>query len=258
MGNFFSSSCDSPRLHLEASGIRQCYSLGAVSSSQVSGSVQDVLGKRGKKDSEVLKVLDGVDLVIPEGEVLFLRGASGSGKSTLLYILAGLERPSAGVIKLEGEELYALSSSHLATIRNQRMGFIFQSYFLLPELTAFENIHLPALLSGKPRPERVASLLERIGLAERAAHLPSQMSGGEQQRVAIARALINEPPILFADEPTGNLDPVTGASIAELLLGIAREEGRTLVVVTHDPQLAAQGDRQIILEKGKIIESSLA
>lgn len=216
--------------HLKARGLCQTYDLGA----------------------ERLQVLRGVDLDVPKGEVLFLRGASGAGKSTLLYILAGLEHPRSGSIEFEGENLFALSRDRLATLRNGRMGFVFQSYFLLPELTALENVMLPAMLGGKKRSEAARSLLDRVGLSGRLDHLPSQLSGGEQQRVAIARSLINDPGILFADEPTGNLDSATGAGIIDLLLGLARQDGRTFVAVTHDPALAALGDRQLFLRNGSL------
>lgn len=216
--------------HLTARNLYQTYTLGSIP----------------------LEVLSGIDLDIVRGEVIFLRGASGAGKSTLLYILAGLEHPMSGEVHFEEKNLFALKSDALALLRNQHMGFIFQSYFLLPELTALENVHLPACLAGKPCEKKAKELLHRVGLAERMDHLPSQLSGGEQQRVAIARALINDPTILFADEPTGNLDATTGASIIDLLLGLARQDNRTLVAVTHDPVLAARGDRELLLVEGKL------
>jgi putative ABC transport system ATP-binding protein/lipoprotein-releasing system ATP-binding protein len=216
--------------HLSARGLRQTYELG----------------------SERLEVLRGVDLDVAKGEVVFLRGASGAGKSTLLYILAGLEHPRAGSVSFEGEQLFDLGRDRLATLRNRRMGFVFQSYFLLPELTALENVMLPAMLGGARRAEEAKRLLDRVGLSGRLDHLPSQLSGGEQQRVAIARSLINDPGILFADEPTGNLDAATGAGIIDLLLGLARQDGRTFVAVTHDPALAALGDRQLFLAQGHL------
>jgi len=199
-----------------------------------------------------LQVLNGVDLDVAKGEVVFLRGASGAGKSTLLYILAGLEHPREGSVEFEGEKLFALKGDWEALLRNRRMGFVFQSYFLLPELTAFENVLLPSMLGGRKNEAHALSLLDRVGLSERLDHLPSQLSGGEQQRVAIARALVNDPGILFADEPTGNLDAATGAGIIELLLGLARQDGRTFVAVTHDPALAALGDRELYLREGHL------
>jgi putative ABC transport system ATP-binding protein/lipoprotein-releasing system ATP-binding protein len=204
---------------------------------------------------ERLEVLKGVDLDVQKGEIIFLRGPSGAGKSTLLYILAGLEHPKSGSVEFEGEALFSLGSDRQAQLRNRRMGFVFQSYFLLPELTALENVLLPAMLGGsanKGGEKKARELLDRVGLSGRLNHLPSQLSGGEQQRVAIARALVNDPGILFADEPTGNLDAATGAAIVELLLGLARQDGRTFVAVTHDPALAALGDRQLYLEGGHL------
>ena len=201
-----------------------------------------------------IQVLRGIDLDIAAGESVFLCGASGAGKTTLLYTLAGLETPEAGTVAFEGRSLYALSGNALACLRNQHMGFIFQSYFLLPELTALENVLLPALLGGKSRTAHGKHLLARVGLAERMAHLPSELSGGEQQRVAIARALINDPAILFADEPTGNLDSQNGEIIISLLLDLAKAEGRTLAVVTHDEHVAQRGDRLIRILDGRLAD----
>ena len=223
----------SKSVHLKARGLHQSYDLG----------------------SSHLDVLRGVDLEVSRGEVIFLRGPSGGGKSTLLYILAGLEHPRDGTVEFEGEQLFALKSDRQAALRNRRMGFVFQSYFLLPELTAIENVMLPAMLGGKQSGSKARSLLDRVGLADRLEHLPSQLSGGEPQRVAIARALINDPSILFADEPTGNLDAATGAGIIELLLGLARQDGRTFVAVTHDTALASLGDRQLYLRSGHLEEN---
>jgi len=223
--------------HLRARGLHQTYELAGVR----------------------LQVLQGIDLDVERGEVVFLRGPSGAGKSTLLYILAGLERPRRGTVEFEGEQLFSLRSDRKALLRNKRMGFVFQSYFLLPELTALENVLLPAMIGGSANREgekNARSLLDRVGLAGRLDHLPSQLSGGEQQRVAIARALVNNPGILFADEPTGNLDSSTGADIIELLLGLARQDGRTFVAVTHDPALAALGDRQFYLREGQLSEKT--
>lgn len=199
-----------------------------------------------------ISVLRGVSLDIAMGEAVFLCGASGAGKTTLLYTLAGLETPEAGTVEFEGQSLYAIGSDKLAQVRNRRMGFVFQSYFLLPELTAIENVLVPAMISGDPREELARGLLERVGLAERVDHLPAELSGGEQQRVAIARALINDPAILFADEPTGNLDSHNGEAIIELLLDVARKDRRTLVVVTHDENLARRGDRLLRMEDGRL------
>ncbi|MFM7182353.1 MAG: ABC transporter ATP-binding protein [Verrucomicrobiales bacterium] len=202
---------------------------------------------------EEVPVLHGVDLDVSAGEVVFLRGPSGAGKTTLLYILAGLEKPDAGDVEIEGEALYIGGSSRLARRRNTRMGYLFQHFFLMPELTAVENVLLPAFIGGRDRTAAAEAMLEKVGLGHRLHHLPAELSGGEQQRVALARALVNDPAILFADEPTGNLDSRNGAAIMDLLLGLARDQGRTLVVVTHDAKLAAVGDRQLEMRDGKII-----
>ncbi len=197
-----------------------------------------------------IEVLRGIDLDLAPGETVFLCGASGAGKTTLLYTIAGLETPEAGTVEFEGRSLYNLSGNALARLRNDRMGFVFQSYFLLPELTALENVLLPALIGGKKAEGRARELLERVGLKDRIDHLPSELSGGEQQRVAIARSLVNDPSILFADEPTGNLDSKNGEIIIALLLDLAKADGRTLAVVTHDERLAAKGDRTVHIVDG--------
>lgn len=199
-----------------------------------------------------IDVLRGVSLEIYRGESVFFCGASGAGKTTLLYTLAGLERPESGRVEFEEQNLYAMGSGRLARLRNERMGFVFQSYFLLPELTALENVVLPSLMGGRRKLDHARELLCRVGLQDRFHHLPSELSGGEQQRVAIARALVNDPSILFADEPTGNLDSHTGESIVDLLLGVAREDRRTLLVVTHDESLAQRGDRLLRIEEGRM------
>jgi ABC-type lipoprotein export system ATPase subunit len=200
-----------------------------------------------------IDVLKGISLEVRSGEIVFLCGASGAGKTTLLYTLAGLERPRSGRVSFEGADIYAMSSDRLAGLRNRRMGFVFQAYFLLPELTALENVTLPSMMGGKPRQAEATNLLERVGLKERLHHLPSELSGGEQQRVAIARSLINDPSIIYADEPTGNLDSHTGQAIIELLLEVARHDRRTLIVVTHDQQLASRGDRLLRIEDGRLM-----
>ncbi|MEI6073396.1 MAG: ABC transporter ATP-binding protein [Verrucomicrobiae bacterium] len=200
----------------------------------------------------VIPVLRGISLDISGGEAVFLCGASGAGKTTLLYTLAGLETPESGSVEFEGQSLYGIGSDRLARLRNARMGFVFQSYFLLPELTALENVLVPAMIGGRSDRARAAGLLARVGLAGRADHLPAELSGGEQQRVAIARALINDPAIVFADEPTGNLDSHTGEAVIEILLGVVRDDGRTLVVVTHDEHLARRGDRLLRIEDGQL------
>jgi putative ABC transport system ATP-binding protein/lipoprotein-releasing system ATP-binding protein len=213
------------------------------------------LRKSFRLGSSTLEILRGLDLTVLRGETVFLCGASGAGKSTLLYTLAGLERPTTGEVRFENEDLYSVSAARQAELRNTRMGFVFQSYMLLPELTALENVALPGLIGGRPDLARAASLLKQVGLADRSGHLPSELSGGEQQRVAIARSLVNRPGMLFADEPTGNLDSRTGGEIVDLLLGLAREHGTTLLAVTHDTNLAARGDRVLHIRDGALEEA---
>ena len=200
-----------------------------------------------------INVLEGISLTIPSGERAFLCGASGAGKTTLLYVLAGLEKPAAGSISVGGVPLYSVPAGVQATIRNTFLGYVFQHFNLLPELTALENVALPSQIAGKLNNEKAAELLNRVGLGHRLHHLPAELSGGEQQRVAIARALINDPRVLFADEPTGNLDPQTGSDVMQLLLDVAAESGKTLVVVTHDSKLAAMGDRCLTIATGKLV-----
>ena len=199
-----------------------------------------------------IEVLRGIDLDIEAGEAIFLIGASGAGKTTLLYTLAGLERPESGTVVFEGRQLYKGNEATLAKLRNERVGFVFQGYFLLPELTAMENVLLPSLIGGKPRQAGAEAALEQVGLAHRMNHLPAELSGGEQQRVAIARAVMNNPSIIFADEPTGNLDSKTGDGIMDLLLALVHEKKKTLVVVTHDARLAARGDRRLEIQDGML------
>jgi len=197
-----------------------------------------------------IEVLRGVSLEVQHGESIFLCGASGAGKTTLLYTLAGLERPESGEVEFEGRKLYRGGESALARLRNEKMGFVFQGYFLLPELTALENVMLPGMIGRHPAKEACAQSLAAVGLGDRVNHLPPELSGGEQQRVAIARALTNDPDIIFADEPTGNLDSKTGDAIMDLLLGLAHERKKTLVVVTHDNNLAQRGDRTLRIVDG--------
>lgn len=197
-----------------------------------------------------IEVLRGISLSVEQGEAVFLCGASGAGKTTLLYTLAGLERPESGTVDFEGRRLYTGSATSQAQLRNRKMGFVFQGYFLLPELTALENVMLPGMIGGKAKRAGAEASLKDVGLGERLHHLPAELSGGEQQRVAIARALTNDPDIIFADEPTGNLDSKTGDSIMDLLLELARGRQKTLLVVTHDPRLAELGDRQLRIVDG--------
>ena len=203
--------------------------------------------------SRKLEVLRGISMEVERGEAVFLVGASGAGKTTLLYTLAGLERPEAGTVEFEGERLYSGGSRVQARRRNRQMGFVFQGYFLLPELTALENVMLPEMIGGAADRRSAEESLRAVGLGERMQHLPAELSGGEQQRVAIARALVNDPAIVFADEPTGNLDSKTGDTIIELLLGLVRERRKTLLVVTHDARLAERGDRKLTIADGMLL-----
>jgi predicted ABC-type transport system involved in lysophospholipase L1 biosynthesis ATPase subunit len=203
--------------------------------------------------SRKIEVLRGISLEVSRGESIFLCGASGAGKSTLLYTLAGLERPESGSVFFEGENLYTGGAMAEAKRRNEKTGFVFQGYFLLPELTAFENVLLPTMIGRNIKPGKAEEALEKVGLANRHHHLPAELSGGEQQRVAIARALINDPAIVFADEPTGNLDSETGGAIVDLLLALVREKQKTLVVVTHDAGLAQRGDRRLEIRDGLLV-----
>jgi len=197
-----------------------------------------------------IEVLRGISMQIEHNEAVFLSGASGAGKTTLLYTLAGLERPESGTVEFEGRRLYCGGSAAEARLRNKKMGFVFQGYFLLPELTAFENVLLPGMIARRATKHDTEQSLTAVGLADRMHHLPAELSGGEQQRVAIARALTNDPDIIFADEPTGNLDSKTGDAIMDLLLNLARDRKKTLLVVTHDNRLATRGDRQLHIKDG--------
>ncbi|MCD8548731.1 MAG: ATP-binding cassette domain-containing protein [Aeromonadaceae bacterium] len=206
--------------------------------------------------SQTLTILEGIHLDVKAGESLALLGASGSGKSTLLGLLAGLDLPSSGSIRLAGQEITQLDEEARAALRASQLGFIFQSFLLLPSFTALENVMLPAELAGLADPEGAArALLAEVGLAERLDHLPSQLSGGEQQRVAIARAFMGQPALLLADEPTGNLDSQTGQHITDLLFELNRRHGTSLVIVTHDAALAARCGRQLRLSAGRLLES---
>ena len=203
----------------------------------------------GKKE---IKVLQGVDLEIAAGEKVFLCGPSGAGKTTLMYTLAGLEAPDLGKVYIDGVDIYQLSSGRQAQVRNEKLGYIFQNYFLFPELTALENVLVPGMIQGVRDHKAAQRALERVGLGHRVDHLPAELSGGEQQRVAIARALVNCPSIIFADEPTGNLDSANGKEVMDLLLGVVEEQNATLVVVTHDSSLAVLGDRTLVIKDGQI------
>lgn len=202
---------------------------------------------------ERLTILDGVSFSVNSGETVAVLGSSGSGKSTLLGLIAGLDAPTTGTVRIDGEDLFALDEDGRAALRGRGMGFVFQSFQLLPDLTALDNVMLPLELAGQADArERARAQLIRVGLGHRQRHRPNQLSGGEQQRVALARAFAVEPSILLADEPTGNLDPQTGAQVIDLLLELNRAQGATLIVVTHDPALAARCGRPLRLDGGRL------
>ncbi|HOV58112.1 MAG TPA: ATP-binding cassette domain-containing protein [Rhodanobacteraceae bacterium] len=206
-----------------------------------------------------LQILDGVDLAVAQGASLAIVGASGSGKTTLLGLLAGLDTPTRGEVVLAGERLGALDEEGRAALRRRLVGFVFQSFHLLPALTAEENVMLPLELDGRAEARRPArDALDAVGLAHRLHHYPHQLSGGEQQRVALARAFVNAPRLLFADEPTGNLDAHTGRAVSDLLFALNRSHGTTLVLVTHDPTLAARCDALLRLDAGRIVTAPAA
>jgi putative ABC transport system ATP-binding protein len=211
--------------------------------------------KRYGTSGASVTALDGIDLTIERGEFVVFAGPSGSGKSTLLQLLGALDRPSAGTVRFEGDDLATASDSRLAALRLTRIGFVFQQFNLIPTLTALENVEAALAPSGigpTERERRARELLDRVGLGARGAHLPSQLSGGEQQRVAIARALANEPDVLLADEPTGNLDSKTGEAILDLLYSLWKETGVTVVLITHDQAIARTAPRVLALQDGRI------
>ncbi|MEC8112085.1 MAG: ABC transporter ATP-binding protein [Pseudomonadota bacterium] len=213
--------------------------------------------KRVSTAESELEILRGIDLEIKRGETAAIVGASGSGKSTLLGLMAGLDAPSSGEITLDGTNIVNLDEDERATLRSEKVGFVFQNFQLLPALTALENVMLPLELAGiDDAREKSEEFLSRVGLEERFHHYPRTLSGGEQQRVAIARAFASQPLILFADEPTGNLDTTTGASVVELLFGLNKEEGTTLVLVTHDNTLADRCQRKFTMTAGHLEEAS--
>ena len=205
-----------------------------------------------------LKVLKGIDLSVAESEVLSIMGASGAGKTTLLQILGTLSTPDSGSLAIAGIDVLSLDSRLLAVFRNTKVGFVFQFHHLLPEFTAMENIMIPALIAGKSMKTakaEAASLLEELGLSDRSGHKPSELSGGEQQRVAIARALVNRPAVVFADEPSGNLDSVTKKELHSLFFRLRDTHGQTFVIVTHDPDLASMCDRSLYMQDGLFVEN---
>jgi putative ABC transport system ATP-binding protein len=217
------------------------------------------LTRRFRSGPKTITVLDDVSVTVARGEFVAIMGPSGSGKSTMLALLAGLDRPSSGGVSIDGESIEAMGEDRLALLRRRKVGFVFQSFHLLGNFTAEENVMLPLELLGAPSPrERAAQLLSRVGLQGRGHHYPSQLSGGEQQRVALARAFAPDPVVLMADEPTGNLDGENGRIVLDMMLALRRERGTTLVLVTHDPALAELSDRVIRLRDGRVVESSAA
>lgn len=219
------------------------------------------LAKSIRSGSRTVEILRGIDFSIPAGEFVVIQGPSGSGKSTLLGLLAGLDRPTAGDVLLDGQPLAGLPEDEMALLRGRQIGFVFQAYQLVPTLTALENVMLPLDLTGCGDAEarsRAVALLGQVGLADREDHYPVQLSGGEQQRVALARAFVTRPPIVLADEPTGNLDSRNGALVLDMLLQLNREAGATLVMVTHDDSLAARASRRITLMDGRVVADTAA
>lgn len=216
------------------------------------------LVKLYRKGSNEIRPLDGLDLDVRQGEFLAVMGPSGSGKSTLLHIIGGLDRPDAGTCRVGENNLGEMSEGRLCSFRASSVGFIFQVFNLVPVLTAAENVELPLRLlavSRSRRKEQVQTALEIVGLGDRADHLPSQLSGGQEQRVAIARALVTDPEIIIADEPTGDLDQETGEGIVTILASLSADHGKTIIMVTHDPILAERGDRIVYLHQGKLVDS---
>jgi putative ABC transport system ATP-binding protein len=240
-------------------------SRGAETQSSAATSLATMIQVRGlhksiRNGSRMVDILKGLDFTVPRGQFAAIMGTSGSGKSTLLGLLAGLDSPSSGDVSLNGTSISYLPEDKLAQVRGRSIGFVFQSYQLIPTLTALENVLLPHELNADSKSDgmaRAKSLLTSVGLAERMDHYPVQLSGGEQQRVALARAFVLRPPIVLADEPTGNLDSANGAHILELLLNLNKTEGTTLVLVTHDPVLAEYADRRIVLKDGLIVADEL-
>jgi putative ABC transport system ATP-binding protein len=219
----------------------------------------DALTKIYGDTSHQVHALQGVHLIVDEGEFLAVMGPSGSGKSTLMYLLGGLERPTSGKVLLRDQDLNTLNDDALSQLRRTQMGFVFQFYNLIPVLTARENVAMPLILDGMPRAQaltRADSALGRVGLSDRSAHRPAELSGGEQQRVALARALVNNPALILGDEPTGNLDSRSSDEVVQLLRRATDDWGRTVILVTHDPHIAAHADRIIFLKDGQIVDEN--
>lgn len=214
--------------------------------------VVNKLCKRVSDASGMLNILDDVSFTVTQGQSIAITGASGSGKSTLLGLLAGLDQPSSGEVQLLGQSLSAMNEDERAAFRANNVGFVFQSFQLLPNLTAIENVMLPLELAGIAAEEPAKQMLLRVGLGARLNHYPTTLSGGEQQRVSIARAFVQKPVLIFADEPTGSLDETTGSKVIELMFELARQQNTTLILVTHDPSLAARCDRQLVLHSGRL------
>ena len=210
------------------------------------------LAKRVADAGGELSILEDIDFTVEAGSAVAITGSSGSGKSTLLGLLAGLDVPSAGSVRLAGRDLFSLDEDGRAALRARHVGFVFQSFQLLPNLTALENVMLPLELAGRSAREDARAMLDRVGLGARLHHYPRTLSGGEQQRVSLARAFVVQPELLFADEPTGSLDAATGATVIDLMFAMHREHGATLVLVTHDLQLAARCERQLVLAGGRL------
>lgn len=214
-----------------------------------------ISAKNITKNYGALQVLKGVDLEVKQGEIISIVGASGAGKSTLLHIIGTLDKPDAGEVTVDGERIKFMNDKHLSAFRNQKIGFVFQFHHLLPEFTALENVCIPAYINGKSKAEtetKATGILEFLGLKDRLNHKPSQLSGGEQQRVAIARALINDPAVILADEPSGNLDSNTAKELHEMFFTLREKYGQTFVIVTHNLELAEMADRKLTMTDGKI------
>ena len=222
--------------------------INAIEVTQLSKRVQDAAG--------MLTILDDITFSLRAGESLAITGASGSGKSTLLGLLAGLDTPTAGQVNLLGQSLFALDEDGRAALRAHSIGFVFQSFHLLPNLNALENVMLPLELAGREALVPATALLRQVGLGERLHHFPATLSGGEQQRVSLARAFVQQPSVLFADEPTGSLDEVTGGKIIDLMFDFQRRQQTTLVLVTHDPKLASRCERQLVMQGGRLVSSA--